>query len=282
VLLFKHGLGRDVDTNAESTSMSMTMKTSTIPTMLMTAVVTLAMAATGCQQILGIDDPVSERDTADSGQGKDATPDTPGNEPIDGQTNGQTDGSIDGPIDPVPDGPIDAQLDGTIDGPSPKLWVFVTKALLQANFGGRTGADGRCLELVNVDPVLKQLGCTNVHAVLQVNDTDDRLASMASKFNIPNNAPVLRPADSAIVNNTWDDLINANIVRRSPVVNTGVDTLFWSGKGVVNNKLCTSWTTNSNGIEGDSGNANRDSKSWLSAGGIQTCGAQLRLLCVCW
>src|SRR5262245_44369915 len=100
--------------------------------------------------------------------------------------------------------PVDVPIDMPIDMPPPKLWVFVTDASFAGGFGvpngARATADIKCQDMYNMNFTMR--GCTNIHAVIQIDDTVDSLARMDITFPIPQNSEVLRATDAtSVINN---------------------------------------------------------------------------------
>lgn len=223
-------------------------------------VAALAALAAACNSLLAIKDPTLEDA---GGEAKDAA----------------TDAAIDASIDAAVDAPIDA--------PPPKLWVFVTDASFRGNFGvaapgARGTADIKCQDMYNANFIPRGCDVANVHAVIQVDNTDDTLARMELRFPIPQTSEVLRATDAMRVTGSWDDLVDPNkILTDNPITQptTTVTTMpFWSGRGLSTSAQCTGWTTTAG--QGDAGDTTLVNK-WTSTGGT-SCDMFLHLLCVCW
>ncbi|HWU85848.1 MAG TPA: hypothetical protein VN253_01130 [Kofleriaceae bacterium] len=180
------------------------------------------------------------------------------------------------------DAGLDAPGDG-IDAPPPKLWIFVTDSGFAGGFGvpngARTTADIKCNDMYQA--TFTNRGCTQVHAVIQIDDTVDALARMDINFPIPQNAEVLRATDATPVINNWDTLINPNVTLLAPVSTAGSTVPFWSGRGVTSNLQCTSWTSSASGVSGNAGDATRVN-GWMSQANFTCNNINQHLLCICW
>lgn len=178
---------------------------------------------------------------------------------------------------------IDAAIDAAPDAPKPKLWVFVTDASTAGGFGvpngARTTADIRCMDMYTA--TFTNRGCTNVHAVIQVDDVDDSLARMKIKFPIPLTSPVQRATDETEVAANWDEFVNPNAALLAPVSTSATALPFWSGRGVATNIQCTNWTSNQAGVSGNAGDATKVN-AWMSQSNFTCNNFNQRLLCTCW
>jgi hypothetical protein len=212
-----------------------------------------AMAWGGCSQVLGLKDPSLEAESdgpPGDGPGSDS-----GNMPDSG----------------MPDAP------GVTN-----LWVFTTNAQLNGGFGAggaRTAADLKCDEMYRFAYAAKQ--CTKIRAVVQVDNATDTLDRMSTNYQIPPNAPLLRASDSVKVAEKWGDFVNPNNQLLAAVTPVGSAYYFWSGRGVVMDRQCTNWTSSSNALFGDMGDANLR-MSWISAASARCDDLRPHLLCVCW
>jgi hypothetical protein len=226
------------------------------PAKIMLLFVTLAV---GCSQILGFKDP--RLLSGDDGGGSDG---------------GTTDGSAGS-----------AGSDGSVDAPADSgaaaLWVFTTTGAFQGDFGttngGRVGADSKCDAAYKVAFMARQ--CTNVHAVIQVDNVDDTLDRMSGKFQIPGGVPVFRATDATKVANEWNDVVNRTVQLLAPVSTSGTSLLVWSGRGTSANRHCNSWQSKDPALLGDAGDATKVS-SWLSQMTFTCDSITPHLLCVCW
>jgi hypothetical protein len=178
---------------------------------------------------------------------------------------------------------IDAAIDAPIEGPKPKLWVFVTDASTAGGFGvpngARTTADIRCMDMYTAN--FTNRACTNVHAVIQIDDVDDSLARMKTKFSIPAMSEVQRATDETAVAANWDEFVNPNASLAAPVSTSATPIPFWSGRGVAGNIHCTSWTIGTNGQSANAGDATKVN-AWMSQANFTCNNFNQRLLCTCW
>lgn len=225
-------------------------------TKLATTTLLLATLAAGCSQVLGFKDP--RLSSGDDGGTSDSSAQ-------DGSAG--SDGSVDTPV----------------DSGVAALWVFTTNGAFQGDFGatngGRVGADTKCGETYNVAFMTRQ--CTNVHAVIQVDNVDDTLDRMAGKFQIPAGVPVLRATDATKVANLWDDVVSRSAQLLAPVSTSTTSLFFWSGRGASANRHCNSWQSKDPALLGDAGDAITVS-SWMSQTTFTCDSITPRLLCVCW
>jgi hypothetical protein len=179
--------------------------------------------------------------------------------------------------------PIDAAIDAAIDAPNPKLWVFVTDASTAGGFGvpngARTTADIRCMDMYTA--TFTNRACTQVHAVIQIDDVDDSLARMKIKFPIPTTSQVQRATDETPVAANWDELVNPNASLSAPVVASAAAVPFWSGRGIAGNIQCSNWTSASSGLSGNAGDATKVN-AWMSQANFTCNNFNQRLLCTCW
>lgn len=225
-------------------------------------IVALASLGVGCSQIVGFKD-VSLADDA-------PVVDKP---------------VVDAPVvdAPVADAPQDIKPDAQIDAPPQKLWVFVTEAGFTGGFGvpngARTTADIKCQDMYNLQ--FTSRSCTNIHAVIQIDDTVDSLARMSIRFPIPRTAEVLRATDETPVAQNWDTLVNPNAALLAPVSLAASPVPFWSGRGIASNNQCSNWTSAAAGTSGDAGDATKVNK-WMEQGGFTCDNFNQHLLCVCW
>ncbi|TMQ05990.1 MAG: hypothetical protein E6J90_23625 [Deltaproteobacteria bacterium] len=176
------------------------------------------------------------------------------------------------------------RVDAPIDTPPPKLWVFVTDAGFTGGFGvpngSRATADIKCQDMYNLNFTMRS--CTNIHAVIQIDDTVDSLARMDITFPIPQNAEVLRATDGTPVTNNWDTLVNPNAVLLAPVSAATTQVPFWSGRaGSGANLQCSNWTSASSGASGNAGDATKVN-AWMSQFNFMCNNFNQHLLCICW
>jgi hypothetical protein len=184
---------------------------------------------------------------------------------------------------PVDDALVDAPVDAPPDAPAPRLWAFVTNASFAGGFGSPNGArvtaDIKCADMY--DAAFTNLGCTEIHAVIQVDDTVDSLARMDINFPIPQTAEVLRATDATPIATNWDAFINPNQQLLAPVVASSTSTYFWSGRGIANNLQCTNWTSSASSMSGNAGDATKVN-GWMSQANFTCNNFNQRLLCICW
>ena len=229
----------------------------------------LASFGVGCSQIVGfkdvslVDAPVVDKPVVDA--------------PV-----------VDAPVvdAPVVDAPQDTKPDAQIDAPPQKLWVFVTNAGFTGDFavpdGARKTVDIKCQDMYNLSFTAR--GCTNIHAVIQIDENDDSLARMAINFPIPRSSEVLRATDETPVTDKWDTLVSPTGVLGAPVVaaTTASPTVpFWSGRGVNTNLQCSAWTSAASTVSGSTGDATKVN-AWMAQGTFGCNNFNQHLLCVCW
>ena len=195
---------------------------------------------------------------------------------------------VDAPVvdAPVVDAPQDIKPDAQIDAPPPKLWVFVTNAGFTGDFavpdGARKTVDIKCQDMYNLSFTAR--GCTNIHAVIQINENDDVLARMATNFQIPRSSEVLRATDETPVTDKWDTLVSPTGVLGAPVVvaTTSSPTVpFWSGRGTNTDLQCSAWTSAASTVSGSTGDATKVN-AWMAQGTFGCNNFNQHLLCVCW
>ena len=182
------------------------------------------------------------------------------------------------------DAPVtDASADAGLDGPPPNLFTFVTDASFIGGFGATNGArvtaDIKCQD--KYDMSFSTLGCTNIHAVIQVDDNVDSLARMKITFPIPLTSEVKRATDATPVINNWDAFVNPNIQLLVPISTGAAPQLFWSGRGVGTNLQCTNWTSSASGVFGNAGDATK-TNAWTSQANETCDNFDEHLVCVCW
>lgn len=184
-----------------------------------------------------------------------------------------------------PDAGADAGMDGRVDAPPPKLWVFVTNASFSGGFGSpsgaRTTADIKCQDMYNQSFTARGCALTNVHAVLQIDDTVDSLARMDITYPIPQATEIQRATDATPVAQNWDTLVNPNAVLLAPVSASGTAVPFWSGRGVSTNTQCNNWTSASTAANGNAGDATKVN-AWMAQSSFTCNNFNQRLLCICW
>jgi hypothetical protein len=222
----------------------------------MTTLVAATLAA-GCSQVLGFNDPrLASGDDSGASDG------------------GTSDGSA---------GSDGSAVDTQVGSGVAALWVFTTNGAFQGTFGltngGRVGADTKCDDMYKSAFMARQ--CIKVHAVIQVDNTNDTLDRMAVNLQIPPGVPVLRATDATRVANQWDDVVNRSVQLLAPVSTSATNLYFWSGRGVTANRHCNSWQSNDPALLGDAGIATQVS-SWLSQTSFACDSITPHLLCVCW
>ncbi|HEV7558223.1 MAG TPA: hypothetical protein VGO00_22295 [Kofleriaceae bacterium] len=177
----------------------------------------------------------------------------------------------------------DASKDAATDGPPPNLFTFVTDASFIGGFGATNGArvtaDIKCQDKYTMS--FSSLGCTNIHAVIQVDDTVDSLARMKITFPIPLTSEVKRATDATPVINNWDAFVNPNVQLMAPISTGAPPQLFWSGRGVGSNLQCTNWTSSSSSVFGNAGDATK-TNAWTSQANVTCDNFDEHLVCVCW
>lgn len=229
------------------------------------ALAALALGTGGCSNIIGFRDVT----LAEDGGGAD-----------DGGTDGRP---SDAPHDAPDDAPDDATIDSPPDTPPPMLWAFVTNASFSGGFGSpngaRTTADIKCTDMYNA--TFTNRGCTEIHAVIQVDDTVDSLARMDINYPIPQGVEVLRATDATPLASNWDAFINPNQQLLAPVVTSASSVFFWSGRGISSNLQCTNWTSAASSMSGNAGDATKVN-SWMSQANLTCNNFNQRLLCICW
>jgi hypothetical protein len=170
-----------------------------------------------------------------------------------------------------------------IDAPPPKLWVFVTDSGFTGGFGvpngARTTADVKCQDMYNANFTARN--CTNIHAVIQIDDTVDSIPRMDITFPIPQMSEVLRATDGTPVTQNWDTLVNPNAALLSPVSAAASAVPFWSGRGVVSNLQCINWTSAASSMSGNAGDATK-MNGWMSQSTFTCNNFNQHLLCICW
>lgn len=193
---------------------------------------------------------------------------------------------------------LEAESDGPLadgpgaDGASPDsappdarpidLWVFTTNAQFPANFGAagaRTIADVKCDDMYRFAHTSRK--CTMVHAVIQVDNSVDTLNRMEGNYQIPSNRPLLRASDGVKVSEKWADFVNPNLQLIEAVTPSASAVYFWSGRGVVADRQCSSWSSAANASFGDVGDSSLRSGS-ISAASVRCDDQRPHLLCVCW
>jgi hypothetical protein len=224
----------------------------------------VALAGAGCSKIVGFKD-VTLEEQGDGGP-TDARPDA-------------DDGSVE---DAMPDAMVDAMIDGP--PPPDQLWIFHTSAGFAGNFGSpngaRTTADIKCQDIYNLAFTGRNCSLTNIHAIIQVDDTVDSIARMEITFPIPQGVEIKRAAaDATTVASDWDELINPNSALLAPVSPSGTVITFWSGRGASSNMTCGGWqSTAGNGNAGDVTKVN----AWTNQSAPLCSSANQKLLCICW
>jgi hypothetical protein len=190
--------------------------------------------------------------------------------------------------DAMPQAPQDAPTDtvahdAMTDGPPPKLFVFMTDQTSNGAFGAagaRNAADQRCTAKYNL--AFTSLGCTEIHAVIQIDDTNDSLARMKLNFpTVPLTTEVKRATDMTPVIGTWDGLINPNTTLLSPISAGTPPQRFWSGRAAGTNLQCMNWTSASNALFGTTGDATKTS-DWTVQANIRCDDIDEHLVCACW
>lgn len=233
-----------------------------------------------CQQIVGFKDVKLSGDDIDAPPGGDDA-DVPMDVPLDVPVDMQTCRMAGEACAVQNDCCNGLHCNGTTCGP-PDLFIFVTDASFAGNFGAASGArltaDIKCQDHYNANFPTK--GCTDIHALIQVDDVSDTLARMDINFNtIPQAVQVKRITDGTPVSAKWDDLVNPNLSLGAPVSTAGGPIFFWSGRGVTSNLQCANWTsTAGSGNAGDATKVN----SWTAQANIPCSDIDERLMCVCW
>jgi hypothetical protein len=221
------------------------------------------VSVAGCNQLVGFKDVSVERDA-------------------------MTQVPKDAPIDTVADAAMEADAamvaDAAMkDGPPPKLFVFMTDQSSDGGFGAagaRNAADQRCTAKYNL--TFTSLGCTEIHAVIQIDDTVDSLARMKVNFpTVPLTTEVKRATDMTPVIGTWDGLIDPNITLSSPISTGTPPQRFWSGRASGTNLQCTNWTSANNALFGTAGDATKVFQ-WTVQANIRCDDIDEHLVCACW
>jgi hypothetical protein len=129
----------------------------------------------------------------------------------------------------------------------------------------------------------KARSCTNIHAVIQIDDIIDSIPRMEITFPIPQMTEVLRAMDGTLVARDWDTLVDPNAALLSPVSvsASGLPVPFWSGRGVVSNLQCTNWTSEDPGLSGSAGEATKVN-GWMSLSSFTCNNFNQHFLCICW
>jgi hypothetical protein len=175
--------------------------------------------------------------------------------------------------------------DAMKDGPPPKLFVFMTDQTSDGGFGAagaRNAADQRCTAKYNL--AFTSLGCTEIHAVIQIDDTADSLARMKLNFpTVPLTTEVKRATDMTPVIGTWDALIDPNTTLLSPISAGTPPQLFWSGRAGASgtNLQCANWTSADNAQFGTAGDATKTSQ-WTVQKNSRCDDIDEHLVCACW
>jgi hypothetical protein len=177
----------------------------------------------------------------------------------------------------------DAMHDAMKDGPPPKLFVFMTDQSSNGGFGAggaRSAADQRCTAKYNL--AFTSLGCTEIHAVIQIDDTADSLARMKVNFpTVPLTTEVKRATDMTPVVGTWDGLIDPNTTLLSPISTGTPPQRFWSGRARGTNLQCTNWTSAENQLFGTAGDATKTFE-WTVQANLRCDDIDQHLVCACW
>lgn len=180
------------------------------------------------------------------------------------------------------DAPADAPIVDADPGPT-NLFLFVTNASFNGGFGAASGArvtaDARCEDMYQV--AFTDKGCTDIHAVIQVDDNLDTLARMAINFPIPQDLEVLRAIDDTPVAASWDVVVDPNLALLAPVSDSATELPFWSGRGVSSNLNCANWTSADAGEQGNAGDATK-TNGWTARANASCDNIDQHLLCVCW
>lgn len=181
--------------------------------------------------------------------------------------------------------PKDAAADMAIDTPPQNLYTFVTDASFIGGFGAaagaRTTADIKCQDKYTLS--FTALGCTNIHAFIQIDDTMDSLARMKINFpTIPLTSEVKRATDQSPVSSKFDDFVNPNAQLLAPIVpGGGAPILFWSGRSGGGNLTCNKWTVSVNGMSGNAGDVTK-TNAWTAQANVMCDNFDQRLVCMCW
>lgn len=210
------------------------------------------VSITGCNQIVGFKDVSLQGDATTTNSGSDA----------------QIDGS--------------AGHDAAHDGPPPQLFVFVTDSSANGGFGAAMGArkeaDARCTAMYNMS--FSTLGCTNIRAVIQVDDATDSLAGMKNNYSIPGSS-VKRATDNTLLVGSWDAFIDPSAQLSAAISIETPPVRVWTGRAGGTNLQCTHWTSAANAEFGTTGDATK-SFQWTAQANIHCDDFDERFVCVCW
>jgi hypothetical protein len=207
----------------------------------------------GCNQIVGFKDPKLE---GDGGNGS------------------GSDGSVG-----------DGGIDMAIDAPPANLFIFVTDAGFIGGFGAANGArqtaDIKCQDKYTAS--FPALGCTQIHAFIQVDDTVDTLARFKITFNtVPLTTEIKRAtADRTPVSPNIDSLVNPNAQLLAAIAPGTTTPLFWSGRGVTANLQCNNWTSSQTSVQGNAGDVTT-TNAWTSQANVTCNNFDEHFVCVCW
>jgi hypothetical protein len=247
------------------------------------ALAAAALAAAGCNKVLGLDRDPTLNSAIDGNTPIDAPNDVPLDVPIDVDTSACAGMNC---------GVFGCDTSTNTCRPA-KLWVYLTPGQYFGNgFGGtdmpadvRATSDTLCFTEASQHFAGRACSRNRSHAVLTVAGADS-IQTMAAIYQIPSTTTeVHRIDDDVLVSNKWDDLI-AGATTRAPVASAATvavtgDGIVWTGFGASSASNCTSWTSKTaSGVQGNTA-ASDQNALWLGSGSM-SCGLLERLLCVCW
>jgi hypothetical protein len=170
----------------------------------------------------------------------------------------------------------------TIPKPADSI-VFYPTPSVQANLGGRSGADALCLRYLDNESIsMFNNSCSNVRAVISI-DANDEIRDMASNYSIPTDRD-LRSNTGIKFGTSWDNFTNRNYWHPIATVLGGMSDggtwnyKFWYGTdvyGVISNSTCSNFTSVSGTTQVVTGNSVEGSIP------SEDCNGQYKLLCIC-
>lgn len=167
-----------------------------------------------------------------------------------------------------------------------RLWVYPSAGQFLADgFGGqdntvRATSDLICIATAEERYAGRSCNRDRTHAVLFVSQGDS-IPLMATRYEIPTDAPVHRAEDDVRLFAGWNDLVDTTNTRPPAAPVTLASPGFvWSG--ALGTATCQSWTTSSPSELGIQGDTSSTSANWLSRRGGVGCDQLANLLCVCW
>lgn len=164
--------------------------------------------------------------------------------------------------------------------------VFVTSTQYDGNLGGIAGADEKCqarADAANLGGTWKAIiSDTTTTAIARLKNRAKPVYNLSGKLVFTPGVPIFRSGTGTTVSQPFEsELVNS--VWFTELGTVAPQTTTWTGSYSAGNSStnnCTNWTSNSAGVNGQCGDNQSKSSTWIQIGTSSPCNTLLPLYCL--